>query len=90
MRPEYAAAWNNLGLVYYDLRRFDEAETAFRQAIELRPDYSAPWSNLGRMFSAEDDYVAAATAYERALELSPDDRVDRLRLAAAYRRTNRL
>ncbi len=90
VRPAYDAAWNNLGLVHFDRGAWDEAEAAFRQALLIRSDYAAAWSNLGRTFAARDDYASAADALEQALRYNPGDRVDRLRLAAAWRRIGRV
>ncbi len=35
--PTYAAAWNNLGIGYERLGRFDEARKAYENALELEP-----------------------------------------------------
>ncbi len=34
----YAAAWNNLGIGYEQLGRFDDARKAYEKALELEPD----------------------------------------------------
>ena len=36
--PTYAAAWNNLGIGYEHVGRFDEARDAYEQALDLEPD----------------------------------------------------
>lgn len=90
VRPDYDTAWNNLGLVQYDLGEYAQAEASFLAAIRLRDAYEPAWTNLGRTYAAQDNYVAAAGAYERALQLDRDNRVNRLRLAAAYRRIGRV
>jgi len=36
--PSYAAAWNNLGIAYEQLGRFDDARRAYEKAMELDPD----------------------------------------------------
>ena len=36
--PTYAAAWNNLGIGYEQLGRFDDARKAYEKALELDPD----------------------------------------------------
>jgi Flp pilus assembly protein TadD len=36
--PAYAAAWNNLGIGYEQLGRFDEARKAYEKALELEPE----------------------------------------------------
>ena len=88
-RDSYKQAWNELGLVHFDLEQFDLAEADFRRAISLDNDFATAWSNLGRTLAARNDYAAAAEAYQQALRISPRDRVNRLRLAAAFRRTDR-
>ena len=36
--PGYAAAWNNLGIGYERLGRFDDARKAYENALELEPN----------------------------------------------------
>jgi Flp pilus assembly protein TadD len=38
MDPAYAAAWNNLGIGYEQLGRFDDARKAYEKALELDPE----------------------------------------------------
>jgi Flp pilus assembly protein TadD len=35
--PTYAAAWNNLGIGYEQLGRFDDARKAYEKALEAEP-----------------------------------------------------
>lgn len=35
--PSYASAWNNLGIGYEQLGRFDDARKAYEKAMELDP-----------------------------------------------------
>src|SRR5687767_14747510 len=35
--PTYAAAWNNLGIGYEQLGRFDDARKAYEKALEIDP-----------------------------------------------------
>lgn len=37
---------NNLGFAYLDLKRFEDAEKAFQQALQLKPDYPASMGGL--------------------------------------------
>ena len=43
--PTYGAAWNNLGIGYEQLGRFDDARKAYEKAIELEPGNSYVRSN---------------------------------------------
>jgi Tfp pilus assembly protein PilF len=36
--PMYAAAWNNLGIAYEQLGKFDEARKAYDQALKIEPN----------------------------------------------------
>jgi Flp pilus assembly protein TadD len=36
--PTYAAAWNNLGIGYEQLGRFDDARKAYEKALEIEPN----------------------------------------------------
>jgi tetratricopeptide (TPR) repeat protein len=73
--PAYAQPWNGLGnLLADELKRFDEAEAAYRKAIELDPAHAVAWNGLGFLLGEEFNRVdEAENAYRRALELDPDD-----------------
>ena len=36
--PDYAAAWNNLGIAYEHEGQFDKAREAYEMALDLEPD----------------------------------------------------
>lgn len=44
--PDNAFVQNELGSLYKDLGRFEEAETAYRRALSLKPDFDTAFSNL--------------------------------------------
>uniref|UniRef100_A0A7C2P1Y9 Tetratricopeptide repeat protein n=1 Tax=Schlesneria paludicola TaxID=360056 RepID=A0A7C2P1Y9_9PLAN len=46
LTPRFAEAWHNLGTVAWELRRFDLAEEAFREALRLCPDFEAAQGGL--------------------------------------------
>ena len=54
------------------MERFDEAEAAYRKAIELNPGYTWAWTNLGRLLHEKlERYEEAEAAYRKAIELDP-------------------
>src|SRR5205085_2276455 len=66
-----------------ELKRFADAETCYRRAIELAPKFPDAWNNLGtclRELKRSEDAIAA---YRTALELRPNDpeTLDNLALA---------
>jgi len=60
--PDFYDAHINLGVVYQDLFRRDEAEKEFRKAHELNADSSRPLVALGRLFvvEAENEILSAS------------------------------
>lgn len=46
IQPELGRAWNNLGVAYTRLGRFDEARAAYHRAVELDTVFGSPERNL--------------------------------------------
>ena len=70
LAPRDAEAQYNLGVTNAALRKFDEAEVRYRQAIALKPDYAQALNNLavtlkqlGRIEEAEDSYRQAISVW---------------------------
>lgn len=51
LRPDFAAAWMNLGIVLANMKHFSEAETCYRNAIKYRRRYPDCFYNLGNLVS---------------------------------------
>ncbi|NOQ13379.1 MAG: tetratricopeptide repeat protein [Methyloprofundus sp.] len=70
-----AEGWFNLAyLLHTHLFRYDEAEQAYRKAIELDPKRSYPWTFLGVLLqNHQSRYNEAEQAYHKAIELDPKD-----------------
>ena len=64
---------NNLGLCYYKLARYPEAERAYLEAIKLRPDYDMALRNLSLVYAKENRLDLAISYAESALKLKPGD-----------------
>ncbi len=87
--PAYARAieveareetYNNLGLMYYYLGRYDEAAESLLAAIELSPNAHLPPSNLGDIYTAAGEHELARESFrnaarlaEQALSVNPND-----------------
>ena len=80
--PQYAAAYNNLGAVYYRLGNRVESRQAFEQAIALDDHLAAAYLNLGRLCFLENDYQEAESLLAKAVSLESAATADELFLLA--------
>ena len=55
-----------------DLKRFDDALSAYDRAISLAPDLADAWLGRGKVLSQLARHADAQSAYTKALELKPD------------------
>ncbi|TFG31705.1 tetratricopeptide repeat protein [Candidatus Thorarchaeota archaeon] len=65
--------WYMLGQMSLGANRYEEAETAYRKAIELRPDFAYAWGALGQVFLEIGDLDEAEKMMRKSIELKPDD-----------------
>ncbi|MEM7411253.1 MAG: tetratricopeptide repeat protein [Myxococcota bacterium] len=68
--PADATTWFTLGRALIDLRRWDDARDAFREALVHDPEYTAAHRDLGRAHLELGDAEAAARVLDGALELA--------------------
>lgn len=71
-RPDDAAAWRGLGVLYVQRQAYDEAEHALRRAQELAPENAGIWNDLGEALRLAGKSTDAEAAYQTALKLQPD------------------
>jgi len=46
IKPDYAKAYNNLGVVLFNAKMTEEAIDYFKEAIRIRPGFAAAQKNL--------------------------------------------
>lgn len=71
VEAEQPVAWNGVGLVLAELKKFEDARNAFGRAIHARPNFAEAHYNLGFTLSNLGDFEGALRATKRALELDP-------------------
>jgi Flp pilus assembly protein TadD len=73
LNPLDSDGHNVLGILLSNLKRYDEAEAAYRKAIDLNPSYATAYYNLGNLLSDENlkRYDEAEAAYRKAIDLNP-------------------
>jgi hypothetical protein len=72
--PRNTDAWNELGIAYNDLNRYNEAITAYRKAISIHPEAIAAfaWNELGLAYGRLERYNDAIKAYREAVRVDPE------------------
>lgn len=88
--PDYAAAYNNLGTVYFALEKFDDAINMYQIALEKQPNYIDAYYNLGLAFTKNNALTEAIHAYKTLLDYAPEHFPARFHLACIYMRQNNM
>lgn len=70
--PEYALAYQRIGLVYNASHRFDEAAASFKRALQKNPDDPSALEGIAESFIGLRDYTSALDAAAHAARLRPD------------------
>ena len=69
--PRTAGALVNLGTLYFNARKWAEAERFYLQALEIDPDYALAHFDLGNLYDELGDSRRALEHYLEALRVSP-------------------
>jgi arylsulfatase A-like enzyme/cytochrome c-type biogenesis protein CcmH/NrfG len=69
--PDYAEAYNSLGVASMRTGRHDRARAAFKKVLELDPTSAKAYENLAADELAAGELAAAVADLQRALELDP-------------------
>jgi tetratricopeptide (TPR) repeat protein len=71
LKPDYAIAFNNLGLALHDQGKLNEAETNLRKALSLTPDFAEAHNNLGMVLHSSGKPDEAEACFRQAIKLKP-------------------
>jgi tetratricopeptide (TPR) repeat protein len=82
--PKFAMAWNNLGTIAYQTRRFWQAEQRFREALRADPSAYEPLVNLGGVLINNHKLDEALEVNVHAILVRPDDALAQSQLGMAY------
>jgi len=85
LRPEYVAAPVNLGNIYLQLNRLDDAKENFKAALVIEANSAAALYGLGQVALSQRSYAEAVNYLEKALALTPGANRIHYSLAMAYR-----
>jgi tetratricopeptide (TPR) repeat protein len=87
--PEDADAWHYLGRAYDELKRYDEAIAAYRQALRINSEDAVCWFALGSTYADINRYDKAIEAYRQAVRIDPRDAYKWYFLGNAYGKRDR-
>lgn len=83
-RPQDPAVYNDLGNLLVLASRPDEAEEAYRKAVELAPDRVSSLFNLALLQQQRGELREALRLYRQVLELQPQHAWARYQIGALY------
>jgi tetratricopeptide (TPR) repeat protein len=84
--PAYAAAYINLGTLYFHMRRYGRAEELYRRATEADQGYALAYFDLGNVLDELERMDESIAAYRKAVALAPRYADAHYNLALAYER----
>ncbi len=84
-----AHVYVNLGLLYENTSRPDEAAECYRKAIDADPDLMEARENLGALYNMSGRYAEAAAVLEEAVRRDPGYVWAHYNLAESYKRLGR-
>lgn len=82
--PKNPRAHNNLGVLYKNQERYDEAVRELQLAIRLKPDDADKYNNLGAVFLKLGFYERAIEQFKSAVKIQPNYAKAFYNLAYAY------
>ncbi len=89
-KPEFAPAYNKLGVVKARTGDIETAQEYFEKAIDYWPNFSAPYSNLGNIYVEQNDDETAEYYYNQALKINDQNRIPYNNLARIYKQRRQI
>jgi tetratricopeptide (TPR) repeat protein len=84
LAPQFSAAWNNLGTIAYQMRKFLRAEECFREALAQDPQAYEPLVNLGGVLVNLHKLDEAWDYNLHAVLVRPNDALANAQLGMTY------
>jgi tetratricopeptide (TPR) repeat protein len=69
--PEYDAAYNNLGVMYYQTNQLDKARAAFEKSVALNEKNADADRNLARILINDGNFLRAEELLKKSLMVEP-------------------
>ncbi len=98
----FAEAYNNMGIAYFEMKDYRNAQESFKNAVLLKPDFVEALLNLGSAYLFDEQPVVglevqtrkprlqdAAMAYEQVINLKPEMAEAYMHLGLVYEQMQR-
>ncbi|MEW6493765.1 MAG: tetratricopeptide repeat protein [Cyanobacteriota bacterium] len=72
IRSNNATDLYNRGETLLELKRYEDALTAYNRAVEIKPEYAEAWKGKGDTLLELKRYEDARNAYDKAIQIQPD------------------
>jgi len=66
--PDFAAAYNHLGIIFMETKRFTKSEEAFKKALAIQPKYPEVYNNLGVLMNRQERFYEAIQSLNQAIQ----------------------
>ena len=84
LEPDNAEAYLNLGNIYKNEKKYDDAICCYDKAIKLNPKKADSYYNMGLVFYLKGDLDKAIESYHKAISLNNDFREAHFNLGLTY------
>ncbi|MCF8052996.1 MAG: tetratricopeptide repeat protein [Desulfobacterales bacterium] len=72
VEPENSNFHYNLGISAIHLKKYSQAESSLKRAVDLKPGYTQAIMILGRLYTTQKKYDDAVRMFENVLRIDPD------------------
>jgi len=69
--PESMAIWLELGNLYFDASKYQDAIRAYNQYLSLDPGNADVWTDIGVMYRRAGNPEQAVSSFDKAISLNP-------------------
>jgi tetratricopeptide (TPR) repeat protein len=71
--PKHALSYQGIGVAYFQMRKYDDAESSFKKALDLDQNLWRAHNFLGVIYDYKKQYKKAVREYKTAISLKEDD-----------------
>ena len=71
--PNFAFAWDNLGISYRKNKQYEQAIAAYLKSLEIYPEGRLPLLNIAITYNLNQQYTEAVNYYEKFIDIYSDD-----------------